>query len=61
MKRKKSFYDIVAATLLLFDVDWEDEFELLEVDDIFWDNSEWQKITSTTDTTPSREKVLYVS
>lgn len=37
MKKKWTFFDIVAACLLIFNIDWDDEYEILEVDDIFWD------------------------
>jgi len=40
--KKKSIYDILAACFLIFNVDWEEEYELLEVDDIFWENLDLQ-------------------
>jgi len=42
MKKKKSFYDIVAAFAFVFNVDWDKEYETYEVDDLFFDNSDWR-------------------
>ena len=45
MKRKKNFFDIIAACAFVFNVDWDDEYELLEVDDIFWETAPSQDST----------------
>ncbi|MCL1830868.1 MAG: hypothetical protein FWG21_05500 [Oscillospiraceae bacterium] len=59
MKRKKNFYDIVAACAFVFNVDWDEEYELLEVEDIFWDNADWQKneLTDLSDVSSSKMQV----
>ena len=61
MKRKKSFFDIVAACALIFNVDWDDEYELLEVDDIFWETSEWKNSGESIDIVHASETKMQVS
>ena len=61
MKRKRSFYDIVAAFASVFNVDWDDEYELLEVEDIFWDNTDWQTVEDTTKVISSQSSEMQVS
>lgn len=40
MKKKKSFFDIIAAFLFINNIDWDEEYELLEVEDIMWESME---------------------
>ena len=42
MKKKKNFYDIVAAFAFVFNVDWDREYETYEVNDLFIDNIDWR-------------------
>jgi len=36
---KKSFYDIIALLSGVYNVEWDEEYELYEVDDFFIDNN----------------------
>lgn len=43
MKRKHRLLDILAGLALVFNVDWEEEYELMDVEDIFWEKSVLEK------------------
>ena len=61
LRKKRTFFDIAAAALLIFNVDWDDEYELLEVDDIFWDDTDWHTTDETTSIVAAVKKESQVS
>ena len=39
MRRIKSFYDLIAAFALVFDVDWDSDYPPDDAGDYFWDDA----------------------
>jgi len=61
MKRKRTFFDIVAAGAFIFNVDWDEEYDLLPVEDIFWENIDTPIRGTITDVTFIEDTRMQVS